>query len=913
MHWNRIIFWGYALLLQQLVGALDEGVLRKCNESGVCHRNRHYGEKIADSGAVYYTVDWDSLKLFTSEHTVQGKITKQLPRSKDKQSIALPFTLDVLENSAVRLTIDEDRNIDDLPEVLSPRRYNGTSDWMFDDDVVLRTKACNQTVETVGDGKKLVLENAEDEIKLALTQKPFKLDIYQHGKLLVTINDRSFLNVEHWRVPKTNYQNSLPEEIDYGSFYDNFYGAGNDTLPFGPESVGLDVTLHGFKNAYGIPEHADSLRLRDTSDGEPYRLYNADTFEYPVKSTTPMYGSVPFMVSHAPHSSVGLFWVNSADTWIDVNYSENQVKTHWMSEAGVLDIIILLQESPAKVTESYTNITGKPALPPISALGYHQCRWNYNDEQDIMTISNEMDKAEMPLDFLWLDIEYTDGRKYFTWKTDAFPDPLRLFQKLENITRNLVTIIDPHLKLNYSISNKLEENDGAIKNSTGQSFIGECWPGASIWVDTFSPVAKKLWASFYHDFVKGAKNLFIWNDMNEIAVFDGVETTAPKDTIVHGGFEQRSVHNLYGMTVHEATYQGLRERYAEDNKRPFLLTRSYSAGSQRTAAAWSGDAAGTWEYLKITIPMILANNIVGVPFVGGDVPGFTGDPDGALTVRWYQAGMWFPFFRGHAHKDTRRREPYLLDEPYKSLVRDVLRFRYALLPTLYTAFHEANVTGVPILNPIFYEKPDLEEAYAIDDQFYLGGHGLLVKPIVDNETNTTTVFFPPGRFYDYFSLKSIEINEVQNVTVDAPLSKIPAYLEGGHVIVRRDRYRRTTKLMARDPYALVIAPDNEGNAYGTQYIDDGETFAYQNGKFIKIEYFFSGSDMSAKILNTADELKDLEIEKITIAKHPSFKLQEVSVIRQEGATWTARITEDENSFTIHNPGLKVGIEWSIKF
>ncbi|AAS50540.1 AAR173Cp [Eremothecium gossypii ATCC 10895] len=912
MHWNRILFWGCALLLQQLADAFDEGVLRKCNESGVCHRNRHYGEKIASSGAVYYTVDWDSLELFTSGHTVQGKITKRLPRGKDKGSIALPFTLDVLENSLVRLRIDEDRDVTGLPEILSPRRYNGTSDWMFEDGVVLRASACNQSTAIVGDGKKMVIENSDDEVKVELFQNPFKLDVYHHDKLLVTINDRSFLNLEHWRLPRTNYQNSLPEESDYDSFYDNFHGAGNDTLPFGPESVALDVTLHGFKNVYGIPEHADSLKLRDTSGGEPYRLFNADCFEYPVKSTSPMYGSIPLMVSHAPHSSVGLFWVNSADTWIDVNYSENNVKTHWMSEAGVLDIIILLQESPAKVTESYTNITGKPAFPPISALGYHQCRWNYNDEQDLMTVNNEMDKAEMPLDFLWLDIEYTDEKKYFTWKKDAFPDPLGLFQKLANITRNLVTIIDPHLKLNYNLTDIMVANDGAIKNSTGQPFIGECWPGTSIWIDTFSPVAKNLWASFYHNFVEGAKNLFIWNDMNEMAVFDGIESTAPRDAIVHGGFEHRAVHNLYGMTVHQASYQGLRERYAEDNKRPFLLTRSYSAGSQRTAAGWSGDAVGTWDYLKITIPIILANNIVGMPFFGGDVPGFTGDPDPVLTVRWYQAGMWFPLFRGHGHKDTKRREPYLLEEPYKSIVRDVLRARYALLPTLYTAFHESNATGVPIINPMFYEKPDLEEAFDIDDQFYLGRSGLLVKPVVNNST-TTTVFFPPGRYYDYFTLETFAITDAKRLTIDTPLSKIPAYLESGKLIVTRDRYRRTTKLMERDPYTLVVAPDDENKAYGVQYIDDGATFAYQDGRYVKVEYSYFESGMSAKILKTTDELKDLMIEKIVIAKHPSFKLPGICVFKQEQATWTARITEDENKYTIHNSGVKVGVEWSIKF
>lgn len=152
-------------------------------------------------------------------------------------------------------------------------------------------------------------------------------------------------------------------------------------------------------------------------------------------------------------------------------------------------------------------------------------------------------------------------------------------------------------------------------------------------------------------------------------------------------------------------------------KRPFILTRAFYAGSQRFGAMWTGDNLGTWEHMTVGVQMVLANGIGGMTFGGGgsfilfkpimwmprhfffaaDVGGFFGNPERDMLVRWYQVGAFQPFFRAHAHIDTKRREPYLLEEPYKSMLRDILRLRYSMLPIWYTAFREASVTGIPVL------------------------------------------------------------------------------------------------------------------------------------------------------------------------------------------------------------------------
>ena len=142
------------------------------------------------------------------------------------------------------------------------------------------------------------------------------------GKEQLRINDKQFLNIEHRRTRDENDNNMLPQESDFNMFSDSFQDSKFDTLPLGPESIGLDFTLLGFSNLYGIPEHADSLLLRDTSSGEPYRLYNVDIFEYEPNSRLPMYGSIPLVVAAKPDVSIGIFWLNSADTYVDIHKSK---------------------------------------------------------------------------------------------------------------------------------------------------------------------------------------------------------------------------------------------------------------------------------------------------------------------------------------------------------------------------------------------------------------------------------------------------------------------------------------------------------------------------------------------------------------------------------------------------------------
>lgn len=205
----------------------------------------------------------------------------------------------------------------------------------------------------------------------------------------------------------------------------------------------MDITFPGHGIVYGIPEHASSLSLKETRGGEgnykdPYRLYNADVFEYEVDSPMTLYGAIPFMQALKKHSTVGVFWLNAAETWIDIvknrktgDGAKADTETHWISESGVLDVFLLPGPSANFLHQQYGALTGWTALPAEFSLGYHQCRWNYISSDDVKEVDRMMDKFDIPYDVIWLDIEYTDDKKYFTWDPLTFKDPVGMQNQLD--------------------------------------------------------------------------------------------------------------------------------------------------------------------------------------------------------------------------------------------------------------------------------------------------------------------------------------------------------------------------------------------------------------------------------------------------------------------------------------------------
>lgn len=728
---------------------------------------------------------------------------------------------------------------------------------------------------------------------------------------------------------------------DEGLWEENFQSH-HDPKVRGPESVGADIAFPFAEHLYGIPERTSefslphTIKMNGSVATEPYRMYNLDVFEFELHKPLGLYGAVPMLIARGGAQSAGILWLNSAETYVDVFEKEKETgrSSHWFSEAGRVDLFLIPGPTPSDIFRQYRLLTGPAAMPQRFALGYHQCRWNYRDEADARAVNLEFDRQEIPYDVLWLDIEHTNGKRYFTWDLGKFPDPGKLQSDIGAVGRKMVTIVDPHIKRDkkYELHKTAENNKYYVMTPEGSSYEGWCWPGSSSYFDFTSPTTREAWAKRFNptDYPYFSEHLYTWVDMNEPSVFNGPEVTMPKHMVHNGGVEHRDVHNQYGFYVQQATHDGLLRGHG-GNDRPFVLSRSFFAGSQRFGAVWTGDNTAAWDHLETTARMLLPLQITGIIFSGADVGGFFGNPSPELLVRWYQTGAFQPFFRGHAHIDTNRREPWLFGDDNTRLIRTAIRARYSFIPFWYTLM-AANALGDklefentgrgPPMRPLWWEFPEDKRVDAMDDQWMVGS-SLLVAPVVKEGATERTVYLPGAdAWYDLFAPEGLSRARVSSgeVKFNAPLDRMLVFQRAGSIVPKQERLRRSTRAMATDPFTLVVALTKDGSAEGELYLDDGQSFNYRKGAHTLRKFSFADSTLRASTVFGSPTFvgSDALVERIVIMGLPagvSFSIANVVGSAHGGGEHVADVVGDAESGTaiVRKPGVRAAHgEWYIR-
>lgn len=421
-------------------------------------------------------------------------------------------------------------------------------------------------------------------------------------------------------------------------------------------------------------------------------------------------------------------------------------------------------------------------------------------------------------------------------------------------------------------------------------------------------------------FTTTTEDVGLWNDMNEPSVFNGPEVTMPKDCVHQtpmGSYEHRVVHNEYAHMHIMATFDGLTRR-SNGQVRPFILTRGHYAGSQRYAAMWTGDNFADWKHLAITVPMCLSEAVGGMSFCGADVGGFFGNPEPELFERWYQAGAFQPFYRAHSHIDTRRREPWLMPEPTKLVIRDAIRKRYTFLPLWYTLFYEHEQHGYPVMRHLLAHYPLDTDAYDIDNE-YLLGDSLLVRPVTEPSAKSVDVYFPrrsehgdSDLWYDIDDLRVY--NTAGHVTVPVDSYKIPVYQRGGSIVPRKMRPRRSSPLMKNDPYTFVICLDANKQASGTVYADDEKSYEYRSGNYIYAKVEFRDTAITYQFPEPNATFDTAAwVERIVVAglgRKPTS-----AILSTESKVVPLDIISDSSAdaFTIRKPGVSIAETFKITF
>jgi alpha-glucosidase len=437
-------------------------------------------------------------------------------------------------------------------------------------------------------------------------------------------------------------------------------------------SLKLDLT----RSVYGLGEKAFNLNHR----GRRLTLWNTDPRggRY-ARGTDPIYTNIPLVLFREAGMAYGMLFDNTYRAVFDIGRSQGDEFRYWAA-GGELSYLLLSGPTLSDVLSRYADLTGHMALPPLWALGYHQCRWGYVDESDIRRVTQALRQHRIPCDAIYLDIDYMDGYRVFTVDRSRFSDLPGLVEELASDGFHTVAIINPGVKVDpdYHVCAEGLAQDMLLKLPSGMLYSGPVWPGECYFPDFASSRVRTWWGNLYRPLVEAGVAGF-WNDMNEPAVFPS--TTLP-DAVQHaadaGPTDHRALHNVYGQLMAEASADGLRRARPAD--RPFLISRAGYAGIQRTALTWTGDNASSWEHLRLSIPMVLNLGLSGQPFSGADVGGFNGDATGELMARWTQLGAFLPFFRNHNGAPNAPQEVYVFGDPFESICRRFIEWRYRLLP-----------------------------------------------------------------------------------------------------------------------------------------------------------------------------------------------------------------------------------------
>jgi alpha-glucosidase len=576
--------------------------------------------------------------------------------------------------------------------------------------------------------------------------------------------------------------------------------------------------LEPSEHVYGLGERAFPLDLR----GRSYTLWNIDPQTYDV-GTDPLYLSIPFWIGLRAGQSYGVLYDNTYRARLDLGETRPG-EAAYLAEDGEPVYYFFCGPALSAILERYTELTGRMALPPLWALGYHQSRWSYYPEARVREIARLMREHRIPCDALYLDIHYMDGWRCFTWDRQRFPDPARMLSDLHDQGYKVVVTVDTGIKADrhYAVCADGLERGAFCTYPDGGVAGGPVWPGEAYFPDFTNPRVREWWAELYAPLVQAGVDGF-WNDMNEPTVI-GPQGDTLANCVRHDWEGQvtnhRQAHNVYGLLMVRATAEGVRR--LRPDERPFVLTRSGWAGVQRYAVHWTGDNVSTWEHLHLTIPMVLNLGLSGLAFTGADVGGFDGDAAAELVMRWTQMGAFLPLFRNHSSLWSRNQEPWAFGEPYLSLNRSAIELRYRLLSYLYTATWQCAQKGTPIARPLLWASPDDPATYALDDQF-LCGDALLVAPISQPGQTSRQVYLPAGEWFDFWTDERHA--GPKTLTAAAPLEHIPVYVRAGTVLPTWPVMQHTNA-QAVHKLILHVYP---GDGTSWLYEDDGESLAYQSG------------------------------------------------------------------------------------
>jgi alpha-glucosidase len=583
---------------------------------------------------------------------------------------------------------------------------------------------------------------------------------------------------------------------------------------------------------YGYGEKTGFLN----KDKRRLRMSSKDTIGYDPRQADPLYKHIPFyMVLNKENKTAhGIFYHNAYDSTFDIGAERSGYwtpYTYFVADGGEMDWFFFNGPTVKDVVANYTDITGKTVLPPRYSLGYMGSTMYYTElpeksDEAVLGFIAQAKAEDIPCEGFFLSSGYTsgkDGKRYvFEWNQDRFPDPAEFVMNLQQNGAELCPNVKPGMLLSHPEYKKFAAASAYIKDSKkDQPRIDRFWGGPASFIDFTSPNGRQLWKDGLKKALISNGVVAIWNDNCEYETQDVMASC-------YGDGKQEPLGGLRPIMptlMARMAYEAMAE--AKPGVRPYILNRAGFAGIQRYASTWCGDNWTSWESLKFNVPTILGMGLSGVANQGSDICGFAGPrPEPELMVRWIQQGIFQPRFCIHScNDDNTVTEPWMYPD-YTPYVRKALKFRYTLVPYLYSLMYQASIDGAPIMRPMLYEFQNDSKVY--EESFdYMFGPSMLVANVLEKGAITREVYLPEGTIWrEWGTWRKFEGG--QKITVEAPLDRIPLFIRGGSIIPTTEGITNLrTQEITQIKYLIEPTADGEF----TMYEDDGYTNKYKDKEY----------------------------------------------------------------------------------
>lgn len=601
---------------------------------------------------------------------------------------------------------------------------------------------------------------------------------------------------------------------------------------------------------YGLGEKGGDLNKK----GCYTENFNTDDPETDDDSIT-YYKTIPFYVALKEEATYGIFFDNSFRSYFDMG-KEMGDRIFFGAIGGQIQYYFIPGENIKEVVKNYTALTGRMEMPPLWSLGYQQCRFSYFSQEEVRELVKTFEEKDIPLDVVYLDIDYMDGFRVMTFKTPNFDDAAGLIGDLKEKGIRTITIIDPGVKVDeeYPVFKRGKEGNHFTKKLDGEMFIGAVWPGDSAFPDFSNKDCREWWKSELKKFISEHGMDGIWNDMNEPCVFNNDHKTM-LETCLHnsdnGVIEHKEFHNRYGFEMSRCSKEAQEELHP--NERGFSMTRATYAGGQRYSSVWTGDNMSLWSQMRMSISMNANLGISGFSFVGNDVSGFGLDSSEELFIRWMEMGPFIPIFRNHSNMYTRRQEPWAFGPRAEKIAKKSIELRYELLPYIYDLYYISHKEGLPIFRPMIMEYEKDMNLLNIREQFMLG-ENMIVAPVLYEGERSKTVYLPKGSWFNYFTMEKLQGGKWYKLPCE--LDEILVFIKEGAIIPTYNKKFRNVK---ERPNNILLKVFGE-NAKGFHYNDDGHSMEYLEGKYTYMDIKVVDGKEELKLINNGYSIEDIEIE-----------------------------------------------------